>query len=694
MKRRLALHLLASLLAAVPAAADIRFHSATAYGNRLSDSDAAVIGDFNGDGRNDIALVRGSSLLVMFGTAAGQLIEGPTASVSGGEWVHLVSGDFNGDAKLDLAIANLTESGHIAIMMGAGDGTFTPAPDVPAGRYPVSVAVADLNGDGIVDVAAANIGSGDVSVLFGQGNGSCGARVDYAVGLEPRTIVASDLNGDGAPDLAVAHRRAVGVSILLNDGDGIFATAPAIPLDSDAVVLAAADFNGDARQDLAISDVRGSLLIALGLGDGTFGAPRTEGATGGGFVVADFTHDGVLDVAAVNPIAQQLRILRGVGDGRFLLHAAHGVQSSPRFLVAGHLDSDSHLDLAIPRQSAVAVARGLGDGTFLAARWTSAGVRLIGPPRLGDFNNDGIADLVVGGSSAIAVHLGTGGGNFAAPATYDGGANEPVLADFNRDGNLDVVTRRSIRLGIGDGTLGAAAPIVFPRDMMDVVAADFNMDGRQDLVASAYAATTFIAGNGDGTFQLPVAIAEGSRTILSADFNGDGKPDVAFSFPSNPIPTGVLVMLGNGDGTFFQRSFVPGGYYESITTGDFNNDGIPDLALSQVSQSESASPHRLVVVVGQGNGTFRLSFFVEQYDVFRNSVTSDFDGDGNADLVVMQDDGLVRIFAGDGQGRFVPGITYVGGDRAVAGDYDGDGKDDLVTTEINFGLMLHRNISP
>ena len=101
MKRRLALHLLASLLAAVPAAADIRFHSAPAYGNRLSDSDAAVIGDFNGDGRNDIALVRGSSLLVMFGTAAGQLIEGPAASVSGGQWVCLRSSSRPARAMLD-----------------------------------------------------------------------------------------------------------------------------------------------------------------------------------------------------------------------------------------------------------------------------------------------------------------------------------------------------------------------------------------------------------------------------------------------------------------------------------------------------------------------------------------------------------------------------------------------------------------
>jgi hypothetical protein len=505
--------------------------------------------------------------------------------------------------------------------------------------------------------------------------------------------VSADLNGDGHGDIAVANRRTGGISVLLNDGVGIFASAPNVALDAALVFLAATDFNGDAHPDLAVTDINGDLFIALGHGDGTFAAPAVEAAIGGGFVTADLTGDGIVDIAAVNPVAQQLAILRGVGDGHFAVHAAYGVQLDPRFLVAGHLDSDAHLDLAIPRQNVVSVVKGLGGGAFVAARWMSAGTRLTSRPRLGDLNNDGAADLVVGASAALTVHLGTGGGSFAPPERYEGRAVDPVLADFNGDGNLDVVTFQSIRLGAGNGTLGPAVPIVFPRDTTSVAAADFDLDGLLDLAASGAAATTFIAGNGDGTFALPVAIAAGSRSVVAADFDGDGRQDVAFAYPHGS-PDGVAVLLGNGDGTFALRTFLPGGLYQSITPADFNDDGVLDIALTRESTNETESPHRLVVVLGNGDGTFRLSFLREQYDLFSQSVAGDFDGDGNQDLVVMEGGGLMRVFAGDGEGGFVDGASYAGAGWAAAGDYDGDGKEDVVATEINFGVMLHRNVSP
>src|SRR5262245_47293895 len=133
----------------------------------------------------------------------------------------LTVGDFNRDGRQDLAVAN-NGSDTVSVLLGQGDGSFHSAVHYAAGFSPASVAVGDFNGDGKQDLAVANSLSDNVSVLLGQGDGSFQSAVPFAAGDAPRSVAVGDFNGDGKPDLAVAKGNSETVSVLLGQGGGSF----------------------------------------------------------------------------------------------------------------------------------------------------------------------------------------------------------------------------------------------------------------------------------------------------------------------------------------------------------------------------------------------------------------------------------------------------------------------------------------
>ena len=178
-------------------------------------------------------------------------------------------GDFNGDGKLDLAVVN--SSSNVVVMLGNGTGAFGPAVAYTVGDRPVAVAVRDFNSDGKLDLAVATngvvINNSSVSVLLGNGDGTFGVATPYVVdaigGADIRSMALGDFNGDGNMDVAVANAyfsgpRANTVVMLLGNGSGGFGSvAYFVAPPSTPASVAVGDVNGDAQQDLAIAHING-----------------------------------------------------------------------------------------------------------------------------------------------------------------------------------------------------------------------------------------------------------------------------------------------------------------------------------------------------------------------------------------------------------------------------------------------------
>jgi hypothetical protein len=280
---------------------------------------SVAVGDFNGDGKQDLALPNniedGGTVSVLLGDGAGHFGTA-RSSFAGGYPLSVAVGDFNGDGRQDLAVTN-TATDDVSILLGDGTGGFSRAPDVFPGSEPYSVAVGDFNGDGRQDLAVANDLSNNVSVAVGDGTGRFGAVVNFGTGTLPTGVAVGDFNGDGKQDLAVSNYGTNNVSILSGDGAGRFSAAVNFGAGSGPFSVAVGDFNGDGKQDLALPNYNSDTVsILLGDGAGNFSAPITLlGATGPAFIaVGDFNGDAKQDLAvASHDISTASIFLRACG---------------------------------------------------------------------------------------------------------------------------------------------------------------------------------------------------------------------------------------------------------------------------------------------------------------------------------------------------------------------------------------------
>jgi hypothetical protein len=269
---------------------------------------SVAVADVNGDGKPDLVVADYiSGVCVLLGNGNGTF-QTAVCYGSGKYAAYSVAvADVNGDGKLDLLVA---DGSGVSVALGNGDGTFQAAVSYSAGGYGADfVAVADVNGDGKPDllvandcISSSNCTNGTVGVLLGNGDGTFQPAVSYGSGgYEADFIAVADVNGDGKLDLLVANycvssdcTTGGSVGVLLGNGYGTFQPANAFVTPGPNKALAVGDFNGDGKVDIA-SGYADALL--LGNGDGTFQSPLTLGASGWGIAVGDFNRDGRPDLA-------------------------------------------------------------------------------------------------------------------------------------------------------------------------------------------------------------------------------------------------------------------------------------------------------------------------------------------------------------------------------------------------------------
>lgn len=686
----------------------------------------------------------------------------------------LVSGDFNEDGKPDLAISNGGDN-TVTVLLGDGAGGFVNPPGLlyTTGSTPVWLTAAKLTSSGHIDIIAVDADSNQVEVFRGNGNGTFQAPYTLdSLNQIPTYVIAGDFNKDGHTDLAI------GLTIdplgneppfvtLLGDGSGAFPTkiyaAPfanpsdvsPLPVDS----LVAGDLNKDGFPDVAVVFTGGGVTY-LNQGGTSFPAGTVFNSVDGliGLALADTDGDGCLDAVEAGTYGL-LSIAKGGCDGTFNqgnVIAAVGDQD-PAVLVTD-VDGDGVLDIVAsaaffelgasgsgygaPGGYTISVFKGTAGGSFAPASiYRGAGNQY--SLAAVDLSGSGTPDLIaVAQLDSAAIRLANDGkGNFGTESGEAVGylngivnapspVSSPQVVDLNGDGRPDVLLVESGELSsqpsqltslLNDGSGKLQPPVRSPITSAGnplypiFTAANFRTPSSADAVLiSSYVNPTvaYYPGDGHGSFGAPTVLGTLPNPLIvqSGDVNHDGKADfVVYGTTSDATSDAEIdVYLGNGDGTFkhlpaqvspalLNLGFI---YPQQLFIADFNHDGKPDLLIGfNTNNGWTFTGDDLELALGNGDGTFQNPQTI--MPAFGPVAVGDLNHDGYLDLVQVHDPGQsITAQAVDGQGSYVapaatvyvgqangqftkgasylaPQIQYPSYSPALMGDFDGDGNLDV-----------------
>jgi len=719
---------------------------------------STAVADFNGDGKPDLAV--GENEEFVFGIEPAEIVlalgngDGTFAhqtEIANGYLGQASLGDFNGDGKMDIASeVNVRDVMSSSILLGNGDGTFTAS----AGFSSPASAIGDFNNDGLSDLvgsptavglaeeqytATANgvtlTGPPGIHGVFAnyEGDSHHAGSVSTSVPLQgPKVATVVTLDASPTPVVLGQTMRlvatvtpsvvdqdkatgtmtfssgpnALGAAVPVVNGRAVFTTST-LPIGSNISLTAFysgdTDFRSSQSQPVRLT-AAGTLRPATSTVLRVSGAPAVplgtvvtlsarvvnSGApTSTGLVIfysSTSAHPGetVIGQAQITPSGfATMRFRPPMGSLAFKAvyqgtntHA--GSASAPVSLsVTGTISTSTAVSVAPPGYSATVTANGplaaSGDVSFVDAT-DSNFVFATAPLSLSSTQL----------SLPAPIWMNLGGGP-------DGG----FVADFNGDGILDIVTiatgvssyELSILLGNRNGTFrqgftGAVAG--FPRDY---TVADFNGDGIPDVAvlqdAGQQPSVAIFLGRADGTFLTPSTfpVALEPYAIAAGDFNDDGTPDLLITSYNDGT---VTVVLGDGKGGFSAAPSFDQGYpgQGPALVGDFNGDGYPDVITANYNGFQA----NIMVFLGNGDGTFALNGFSVPCGEF-GMTEADFNGDGTPDVLLSGCETDLELLLGNGNGTFafwslpVPPIGPAEDDfGAAAADLNGDGIPDLVVT--------------
>jgi hypothetical protein len=610
-------------------------------------------------------------------------------------------GDFNKDGKLDLVTTNDSNVWGIGLVLGNGDGTFQSPVEIVGydtyGKFGGIVA-GDFNKDGDLDFAVlwlVGYGPVQLGVYLNDGTGHFTLNSYYPIGGSTvhldRSLATADLNRDGNLDLIMVDPTNKSVAVLYGNGDGTFQSAIDIYAGAtitDVTGVAVGDFNKDGNPDIVVAALptigwTGGINVLLSNGNGTFQAPvsytNPSGVNDGQVVIADLNADGILDVVETSWGHWDVAVFLGNSNGTFQAAKNYTVPSATDVAI-GNLTSDKKPELVVSSwyDGTVWVLLNKGAGVFQVSAVYSTDYQ----PRsiaLADFNGDKKLDFVASNEYGqfMTVALGNGDGTFSSSPHFNESnswANGIGAADFNLDGSLDIVEAGggtgvglSVMLGNTHGVMAAPTSINLGANsyaqVKFVLTGDVNGDGKPDVVSSTAEGysnpygVVVLMGLGTGKFKAPATYTTSTSSYPGAgalaDVNGDGKLDIV---TSNFDGT-MSVLLNKGAGTYGAATVFPSGtgaYASGFVLGDFNGGGKADIVVADFQTND------LVLLLGNGNGTFQSPVILSSPVRPGGLVAADFNKDSKLDLAVVSNDynGSLVILLGNGNGTFTPGNTY------------------------------------
>ncbi len=715
-----------------PSVAGVTWASPLKMTTLYNSPEAVAVGDFNGDGIPD--LVVSQPFVIFLGNANGTYTAVAGPSVFTYSVAPIVVADFNGDGKQDMAVVN-SVSNAVTILLGNGDGTFNIAPSSPSiNSNAAQIAVGDFNGDGILDLAVTSDFSNSLNILLGNGDGTFSPATSSPIASSsPFAIAVGDFNGDGKLDLAVSDANSDTISILLGAGDGTFAAASMLHSGSNGSPIATADFTGDGKLDLAVGVAVGagtndSATILSGNGDGTFNVPSFAQAASAQNIssvqVGDFNADGIPDLVLADSNAGTFTVLLDNGGGSFTATSnAVATNAFQLFLGVADLNGDGRSDLAFAYVGSFGVSVYLTEPTETAT--ATANISLTG----------------VGQHLVDASFAGDGNYGSSASSTTPLWGLQPATTTTltMTSGGTQITSVPSGSVVVLTATvLSGASPVTAGQvnfcDASAKLCTDIHLLGTVQLTSSGTATFKFVPGPGVHNYKAvfvedgyglssyssaltltvgaqPVAYSD-TTAITASGFPGDySLTATVVGYGRSTTPTGSVSFLDTSFGNALLASSplgpgTPGlGWLISQTpassdilvsevTGDFNGDGIPDLAM--LLGTNFSNYQNVAIFFGKGDGTFTTGPTVQSAlatHLNPQMIAGDFNGDGKTDLAILSwnttaNTSSETTLLGNGDGTFGAPITntvfdqgVVGGDgipgSLVAADFNGDGKLDL-----------------
>ncbi len=707
--------------------------------------------DLNGDGLPDL-LYSGTygfgdsvPLHSLLTDGKGGYQPGPDILLPSGYIPICQSGDVNGDGKIDLICSGDEIRAAIAVLLGNGDGTFAPAILVPVPPLMSQLctasnvsAVGDLNNDGHPDVVV-TCEIGDLIVpMLGDGSGHfAAAAAIYAYGTHIRL---ADLNGDGKVDMVAqgvfATRQ---TEVLLGRGDGTFDDGGIWYSNYESVL---GDIDGDGHLDL-IGGGSGVIRIFRGHSDGTFDNEPTQvidynngalfddlgrGVYNYPLACVDLNGDGHPDLVALG--GNGMTVFPGKGNLQFGTPRSFPEEQATTYGVLNgeillDVNGDGLPDYVALAATGLSISYGRSDGSFVSGQAYLSGGRVT-DLALADFDEDGLPDAVTAGDQQMYLSLGKADGSFAEAkplppvsppmrGTVTEGWTNVMHGDVNGDGHQDLVAigaapdgtaQLSVLLGHGDGSFDPPVTVQPMVESQLSAVLDLNGDGRADLVLRSGFTLTVLLGQRDGSFQ---SVAAGTLTVPDSDYpsltlalsdaNGDGLPDLVYGTTNN-----LAVAAGRGDGSFGAPVFYPlpmpsAVLYRqagSVAIGDFDGDGIPDVTVLSTYTGPGQNDYgkaQLFTFYGAGaRGVLDANSFttgvagpISNQD-YRAVYAADVDGDGRADVIAENNSSqaiplTVEVSQGRADRTLGAPVDYVDGSGQAAlafADLNGDGRADLI----------------